>query len=114
MGRQLTLHRVDFYVGGAIPEVGVYHEIDLKDFELWGVARHLEKDGSGPCHVLSLAPAVAQVISLDQFEPYLPERLRRFKEALLMEQQDPKGVEPQKKQPETESGLKGNQINFEG
>jgi hypothetical protein len=111
----MTLHRVDFYVSGPIPETGVYHEIDLKDFELWGVARHLEKDGTGPCHVLSLAPAVAQVISMEQFEPFLPERLRRFKEALAKssttESQTPSS---EKKQPETESGLKGNQINLEG
>lgn len=115
MGRQLTLHRIDFYIGGSVPEVGVYHEIDLKDYELWGAARHLEKDGSGPCHVLSLAPAVAQVISMDEFEPYLPEKLRRFKEALRGEPTSEE-VTPmaEKKQPGAEPGLKGNQINLEG
>ena len=114
MGRQLTLHRVDFYIGGQVPEAGVYHEIDLKDYELWGVARNLEKEGDGPCHVLSLAPAVAQVISMDQFEPFLPERLKRFKEALINQQTEEKESSSQKKQPGVESGLKGNQINLEG
>jgi len=77
MGRQLTLHRVDFYVAGRLPEVGVYQELDLRDFELWAIARNLEHELDGPCHVLSLSPAVAKVISIDEFTPFLPERLKK-------------------------------------
>ena len=50
------------------------------------MARNLGKAEDGPCHVLSLSPAVAQVISMDHFMPYLPERLKRFKLALLEDQ----------------------------
>jgi len=112
-GRQLTMHRVDFYTGGSLPEVGVYHELDLRDFELWGVARHLEKEGEGPCHLLSMAPAVAQVISMDHFTPYLPERLKQLKLAMLNDSPADPIKENRPSIPENQ-GPAGGLLNLEG
>lgn len=74
-GKKLYLQHIGFVTDSKLPETGVYETVILKAEELYHVANTIESSTISPCQVLHLDTNVKEVMSLDAFKPYLPQKL---------------------------------------
>jgi len=79
LNHHLVIHRVNFIrkgVAGNREQVGDYVELVLGFSELWEIARQLEVPKCD-VQILLMEEGVKKVMGLEEFRPFLPERLKK-------------------------------------